>query len=179
MTSRKHYQLQSRLSIITCDFLSYFWSFVVQNEALSFLFVHYSFVTHAVKQIPLSIPFDSAVLCRRRLKIQTQRAPERENERDREGERDRERGDRVVRTANMDAMGVMSIGKQAVALSSGICGTPVKQSVVPAATKSGSVSFAVRATGYDEELVKTAVCVFVLLLPACVRCSDRMFLEGL
>jgi hypothetical protein len=151
----------------------------VQNEALSFLFVHYSFVTHAVKQIPLSIPFDSAVLCRRRLKIETQRAPERESER----ERERERENRVVRTASMDAMGVMSIGKQAVVLSSGICGTPVKQSVVPVATKSGSVSFAVRAAGYDEELVKTAVCVFVLLLPAsvgaCVRCSDRMFLEGL
>jgi hypothetical protein len=102
------------------------------------------------------------------------RAPERESERDRQGERntqrerERERGNRVVRTANMDAMGVMSIGKQAVALSSGICGTPVKQSVVPVATKSGSVSFAVRAAGYDEELVKTAVCVFVLLLPACL-----------
>jgi len=127
--------------------------------------VHYSFVTHAVKQIPLSIPFDSAVLCRRRLKIETQRAPERESER----ERERERENRVVRTASMDAMGVMSIGKQAVALSSGICGTAVKQSVVPVATKSGSVSFAVRAAGYDEELVKTAVCVFVLLLPARVR----------
>jgi hypothetical protein len=92
---------------------------------------------------------------------------------ERERERERERENRVVRTASMDAMGVMSIGKQAVALSSGICGTPVKQSVVPVATKSGSVSFAVRAAGYDEELVKTAVCVFVLLLPAsvgpCVR----------
>ncbi len=147
----------------------------MQNEALSFLFVHYSFVTHAVKQIPLSIPFDSAVLCRRRLQIETRerqrgraRETDREREIQRERERERERGNRVVRTANMDAMGVMSIGKQAVALSSGICGTPVKQSVVPVATKSGSVSFAVRAAGYDEELVKTAVCVFVLLLPACL-----------
>jgi len=139
----------------------------VQNEALSFLFVHYSFVTHAVKQIPLWIPFNSAVLCRKRLKIETQRAPERESE------RERERENRVVRTASMDAMGVMSIGKQAVALSSGICGTPVKQSVVPVATKSGSVSFAVRAAGYDEELVKTAVCVFVLLLPASVGACVR------
>jgi hypothetical protein len=106
-----------------------------------------------------------------------------ESAREGERERERERENRVVRTASMDAMGVMSIGKQAVVLSSGICGTPVKQSVVPVATKSGSVSFAVRAAGYDEELVKTAVCVFVLLLPAsvgaCVRCSDRMFLEGL
>jgi len=80
----------------------------------------------------------------------------------------------------MDAMGVISIGKQAVALSSGICGTPVKQSVVPVATKSGGVSFAVRAAGYDEELVKTAVCVSCCFrLRACVPCSDRMVLEGL
>jgi hypothetical protein len=92
---------------------------------------------------------------------------------ERERERERERENRVVRTASMDAMGVMSIGKQAVALSSGICGTPVKQSVVPVATKSGSVSFAVRAAGYDEELVKTAVCVFVLLLPASVGACVR------
>ncbi len=128
---------------------------------------------------------DSAVDSIRFCRVVSKKTKDRDTESAREGEREREREreNRVVRTASMDAMGVMSIGKQAVVLSSGICGTPVKQSVVPVATKSGSVSFAVRAAGYDEELVKTAVCVFVLLLPAsvgaCVRCSDRMFLEGL
>jgi fructose-bisphosphate aldolase class I len=52
------------------------------------------------------------------------------------------------------AMGGMATGKQAVALSSGFCGTPLKEIVSPA--KTASVSFAVRAAGYDEELVKTA-----------------------
>ncbi len=116
---------------------------------------------------------DSAVDSVRFCRVVSKKTKDRDTESAREGERERERGDRVVRTANMDAMGVMSIGKQAVALSSGICGTPLKQSVVPVATKSGGVSFAVRAAGYDEELVKTAVCVFVLLLPACVRACVR------
>jgi fructose-bisphosphate aldolase class I len=60
----------------------------------------------------------------------------------------------------MAAMGVMSAGKQAVALSSGFCGTPLKKQqnslVAAAPVKSQSVCFAVRASGYDEELVKTA-----------------------
>jgi hypothetical protein len=62
----------------------------------------------------------------------------------------------------MAAMGVMSAGKQAVALSSGFCGTPLKkqQNSLVAAGQSQSVCFAVRASGYDEELVKTAVCCF-------------------
>jgi hypothetical protein len=64
----------------------------------------------------------------------------------------------------MAAMGVMSAGKQAVALSSGFCGTPLKKQqnslVAAGPVKSQSVCFAARASGYDEELVKTAVCCF-------------------
>jgi hypothetical protein len=64
------------------------------------------------------------------------------------------------------AMGGIATGKQAVALSSGFCGTPLKKIVSPA--KSASVSFAVRAAGYDEELVKTAVWFWFLGAGDCV-----------
>lgn len=48
-----------------------------------------------------------------------------------------------------------------MALKSSFCGAPLRQGGVVAA-KPEAVAFAVRAGGYDEELIKTAVC---LLMP--------------
>jgi len=64
----------------------------------------------------------------------------------------------------MATMGVMSVGKRDVALSFGFCGTPLKKQqnnlIVVGPVKSHNVCFIMKASSYDEELVKTAVCCF-------------------
>jgi hypothetical protein len=64
----------------------------------------------------------------------------------------------------MVVMGVMSVGKRDVVLSFSFCGTPLKKQqsslIAVGPIKSYNVCFVVRASSYDEELVKTAVCCF-------------------
>lgn len=69
----------------------------------------------------------------------------------------------------MAAVG-MSTGmalKQSTSLKSDFCGTAVVNQSASAPKATNYVAFAVRAAGYDDELVKTAVCGLLHLKLSC------------